>query len=164
MLTEERKHRILSLCKELVSIKSYSGEEGSVAQALKSYMLSNGYDDVLIDKYGNVIGKICGNRPGKKLLFDGHMDTVPVGNENDWTHDPFKPEVVDGKLYGRGTTDMKGAVSAFTVAAVFFCEDMKKDFAGEIYIAGLCGDWGGLSFEFKNRSKRKSRNCCGNIR
>ena len=137
MLTEARKQSIISLCKELVSIKSYSGEERFVAEALKGYMLSNGYDEVQIDHYGNVIGKICGNRPGKRLLFDGHIDTVPVGNENDWTHDPFKPEVADGKLYGRGTTDMKGAVAAFTAAAGFFGKDMKKNFAGEIYIAGV---------------------------
>lgn len=137
MLTEARKQSIISLCKELVSIKSYSGEERFVAETLKGYMLSNGYDEVQIDHYGNVIGKICGNRPGKRLLFDGHIDTVPVGNENDWTHDPFKPEVVDGKLYGRGTTDMKGAVAAFTAAAGFFCKDMKKNFTGEIYIAGV---------------------------
>ena len=100
-------------------------------------MEENGFDQVYIDKYGNIIGKIKGKRPGKKLLFDGHIDTVPVGNESEWTHAPFAPETCDGKLYGRGTTDMKGAVAAYTVAACHFAKDFDRDFAGEIYVDGV---------------------------
>ena len=112
MLNEARKEEVLELAKVLISQQSYSGHEGGVAAELEKYMKANGFDDVTVDKYGNIIGKIKGNRPGKKVLFDGHIDTVPVANPAAWVHDPFKGEVVDGKLYGRGTSDMKGAVAS----------------------------------------------------
>jgi putative selenium metabolism hydrolase len=137
MLSEERKNEVLDLCKKLISRKSYSGQEGEAAGALKQYMEAKGFDSVMVDEYGNVIGRISGKRPGKRILFDGHIDTVPVGNEQDWTHKPFEPEIAEGKLYGRGATDMKGAVAAFTAAAGFFAADRSRDFPGEIYVAGV---------------------------
>lgn len=137
MISEARQAEVLKLTEDVIAQRSYSGEEQGVAQVLRTYMESHGYDEVQIDKYGNIIGKICGNRPGPKVLFDGHIDTVPVANPTAWTHDPFKPEIVDGKLYGRGTSDMKGAVAAFTTAVAFYAEDTGKDFPGELYVAGV---------------------------
>lgn len=137
MYTQERKDAVIELCKRIVSKRSYSGEENEVADELKAYMQAQEFDEIKIDRYGNIIGKIKGNRPGKKILFDGHIDTVPVGQESDWIHKPFEPEIVDGKLYGRGTTDMKGAVAAFISAANFFATDRNRDFPGEIYVAGV---------------------------
>jgi len=55
------------------------------------------------------------------LVFAGHTDVVPAGDESAWTHPPFGGEVVDGALYGRGATDMKGAIAAFVAAA---CEHL----------------------------------------
>lgn len=136
-LTEQRQQEVIELCQNLIQAQSYSGEEQEVANRIKEYCLANGFDDVTIDKYGNVIGCIKGNRPGKKVLFDGHIDTVPVSDPSKWTHDPFKGDIVDGKIYGRGTSDMKGADAAFIAAANFFAKDLNKDFAGEIYIAGV---------------------------
>ena len=78
------------------------------------------FDEVLTDRYGNVIGKIKGKGEGPRILFDGHMDTVPVGNLQSWHHDPFGAELEDGKIYGRGTSDIKGAVAAFVAAAACF--------------------------------------------
>lgn len=128
---------VIALCKKLVSKRSYSGEENDVAKELCSYMKEQGYDEVTVDKYGNVIGVIHGKYPGKKILFDGHIDTVPVGNEAEWKHAPFAPEIEEGKLYGRGTTDMKGAVAAYTVAAAHFAKDTEREFAGDIYVDGI---------------------------
>lgn len=137
MFNETQQQEIIDLCQSVIQSRSYSGEEKEVADKLKAYCEANGFDDVTIDRYGNIIGCIKGNRPGPKVLFDGHIDTVPVGDINDWTHDPFAAKIVDGKIYGRGTSDMKGAVAAFTTAANFFAKDTNKDFAGEIYIAGV---------------------------
>lgn len=136
-LREERKKEVLDFCKKLIAARSCSGEEQEVAEELAQYMKNHFFDEVMVDKYGNVIGKIVGNRPGKRVLFDGHMDTVPAENPEAWTHDPFTPVVEDGKLYGRGTSDMKGAVSAFVSAAAYFLQDFGKDFAGELYLAGV---------------------------
>jgi succinyl-diaminopimelate desuccinylase len=53
---------------------------------------------------------------GPHLCYNGHTDVVPVGDEAAWTHDPFGAEIVDGKMFGRGTSDMKAANAAFVVA------------------------------------------------
>ena len=137
MLSEERKDAVISTVQELVKRRSYSGEEGEVAGYLQSAMLACGFDEVTVDRYGNVIGCLKGNRPGPKVLFDGHMDTVVVSDPSEWTHDPFAAEIVDGRMYGRGTSDMKGALGAMTCAAGFFGADTERDFAGEVYVAGV---------------------------
>ena len=137
MLTKEREEAVVSLCQKVIRQRSYSGEEQGVANVLKENMQAMGFDEVTIDKYGNIIGYIKGKRPGKKILFDGHIDTVPVTDETEWQYPPFAAEIHDGKIYGRGTSDMKGAVSAMTCAAANFAKDTDKDFAGEIYVAGV---------------------------
>ena len=137
MLNKEQEQAVVLLCQELVRQRSYSGEEGGVVKVLKANMEQMGFDSVTVDKYGNIIGCIKGNRPGPKILFDGHIDTVPVQDAGKWEHDPFAAEIVDGKVYGRGTSDMKGAVAAMTCAAANFAAATGKDFAGEIYVAGV---------------------------
>ncbi|WP_303690547.1 YgeY family selenium metabolism-linked hydrolase [Megamonas hypermegale] len=136
-MNETFKQEVIDLCQRLIRQKSYSGQEGGVAAVLKDYMRKNNFDTVTTDKYGNVIGCIKGNRRGPKILFDGHIDTVPVANETEWTYPPFAAEIHDGRIYGRGASDMKGAVAAMTVAAKYFKADYGSDFAGEIYIAGV---------------------------
>ncbi|WFA07771.1 YgeY family selenium metabolism-linked hydrolase [Tissierella sp. Yu-01] len=137
MLNKEREEKVIGLCQELIRAQSYSGEEDKVAEALKKNFEEMGFDDVVIDGYGNIIGHIKGNRPGKKIVFDGHIDTVPVSNIDEWSYPPFGAEIHDGKIYGRGATDMKGAVSAMACAAANFAKDTNKEFAGDIYVAGV---------------------------
>jgi len=137
MLTEERKSKLVNLCQELIRKQSYSGEENRVADSMKQAFAELGYDGSFTDCYGNIIGYIKGNRPGKRLLFDGHIDTVPVPDDSKWQHAPFGGELIDGKIYGRGASDMKGAVSAMMAAAAYFAADTKRDFTGEIYVAGV---------------------------
>lgn len=136
MLSKTREKEIIELCQELLRIQSYSGEEEKVAETLKLYFRKMGYDNVFLDEYGNIIGHLQGSRAGKNILFEGHMDTVPVSDLEKWTQNPFGGDIVDGKIYGRGSTDMKGALCAMVCAASYFAEDMKKDFAGNIYVAG----------------------------
>ena len=137
MLNKEQEQTVVRLCQELVKQRSYSGEEQGVVKVLKENMEQMGFDSVTVDKYGNIIGCIKDNRPGPKILFDGHIDTVPVQDAGKWEHDPFAAEIVDDKIYGRGTSDMKGAVAAMTCAAANFAAATGKDFAGEIYVAGV---------------------------
>ena len=137
MLEEQRKEELISLCQELIRNRSLSGEEENVALAIKNAFETLGYDECFVDSYGNVIGHIKGKREGKKILFDGHIDTVPVPDDTKWSHAPFSGERVDGKIYGRGTSDMKGQLSAMMAAAAFFAKDTNKDFDGDIFVAGV---------------------------
>lgn len=137
MLSTERQQEVIALCQELIRTQSYSGQENQVADKIKAAFCGLGFDEVVIDSYGNIIGKIKGKQPGKTILFDGHMDTVPVPDSSKWSHDPFGGTREDEKIYGRGTSDMKGALAAMICAAGFFAKDTKKEFAGDICVAGV---------------------------
>jgi len=137
MLTREREHQVVALCQALVRQKSYSGYEAGVVQRMKDAFAALDYDQVFVDSYGSVLGSVKGKRAGKTILLDGHIDTVPVPDESKWTHAPFGGELADGKIYGRGTSDMKGAVAAMIAAAGFFAADTKREFAGEIHVSGV---------------------------
>lgn len=137
MLNRQQQDELTALCRALIQRQSYSGDEQEIADDIRKYCLAAGFDRAEIDRYGNVIARIKGTRPGPCILFDGHIDTVPVGNLADWTHNPFAGEIDGGRLYGRGATDMKGAVAAFSYAAGEFISAHGHDFAGELCIAGV---------------------------
>jgi putative selenium metabolism hydrolase len=99
---------------KLVQIKSLSAHEKEVQQELKRQMEEAGFDEVKIDGMGNVIGRI-GN--GEKILaIDGHMDTVDMGNMENWNFDPLGGEIKDGFVHGRGTVDQEGGPAAFVTS------------------------------------------------
>ena len=137
MMNEARQQEVITLCRKMIQARSYSGEEAEAVVTLRDFCEHNGYTDVHIDKYGNCIAHIKGSRPGPKVLFDGHLDTVPVPDPSKWKHDPFGAEIEDNKIYGRGTSDMKGALAAMAAAGAFFARDLNYDFAGDIYVAGV---------------------------
>ncbi len=64
----------------------------------------------------DVVGILKGTGGGRSLILNGHIDTVTVEPREQWIHDPFGAEIEEGKMYGRGTTDMKGGVVAMTKA------------------------------------------------
>jgi putative selenium metabolism hydrolase len=137
MLTKEREQRVIVLCQTLIRQKSYSGHESEVASRMKQALQTMGFDAVFVDGYGSVLGRLRGKRPGKTILLDGHIDTVPVPDESKWTHLPYGGELAEGTIYGRGASDMKGAVAAMMAAASYFAADRNKEFAGEIYVSGV---------------------------
>jgi acetylornithine deacetylase len=64
----------------------------------------------------NVIGLLKGSGGGRSIILNGHMDVVPEGDPAQWQHDPYGGEVVDGRMYGRGTSDMKGGIVSMLYA------------------------------------------------
>lgn len=64
----------------------------------------------------NAVAVLKGTGNGRSLILNGHIDVVPVGDEQNWKHDPFSGHIEDGKLYGRGSTDMKGGTVALLMA------------------------------------------------
>ena len=137
MISEALQREVLDLLKQLIACPSLSGQEQGVADILKGYLTKNGFTTANIDRYGDLVAGAKGARPGMRLLFDGHIDTVPADNAGDWTTPPFEPVVRDGKLFGRGTSDMKGADAAFAVAAAQYLRKKGADFAGELWFAGV---------------------------
>jgi putative selenium metabolism hydrolase len=99
---------------KLIQQKSLSTQEKGMAGALRDMMLEAGFDEARIDGLGNVIGRI-GN--GKKVIaLDGHIDTVDLGNPENWHFDPLAGEIKDGFVHGRGSVDQKGGPAAFVTA------------------------------------------------
>ena len=94
---------------DLVRTQSFSSKERDVIAVIKREMKQIGFDEIRVDGLGNIIGRI-GNGP-RVMAFDGHVDTVYPGDLSQWTFDPFKPFVKDGKIWGRGTVDQKGGVA-----------------------------------------------------
>lgn len=79
-----------------------------------------GYSPSIMSYEGrpNVVGihQPVGPVKGKSLILNGHIDVVPVGADEMWTHPPFEPHIDGDKLYGRGSSDMKAGIVAFTMA------------------------------------------------
>ncbi|OGO40901.1 MAG: hydrolase [Chloroflexi bacterium RBG_16_58_14] len=106
---------LLAFAQELVRSKSYSGQEEQVAGTIAAKMEALGFDEVKIDRYGNVLGRVGDGE--RIILFDSHTDTVSVTDEDLWDVPPFSGEIVEGYLWGRGSVDMKSGASASIYAA-----------------------------------------------
>lgn len=95
----------------------------------------------------NVIARIEGSRPGPVVHFNSHIDVVPAGEG--WSVDPFAAIVRDGKVYGRGTCDMKGGMAASIIATQAYLA-LNPDFPGAIEISGTVdeesGGYGGVAY------------------
>ncbi|MEX2531457.1 MAG: YgeY family selenium metabolism-linked hydrolase [Gemmatimonadota bacterium] len=101
---------VVSCARELVRIQSYSGQEAEVARYVVARMEALGFDEVLLDGMGNVLGRVGDGE--RVLLLDSHMDTVEVPDEEAWRIPPFEGRIQDGLLHGRGSADMKAALAA----------------------------------------------------
>mgnify|MGYP000846053214 CR=1 FL=1 len=126
---------LVAFCREMIKKPSLSGRERDVADLLEREMRALGFDSVERDGYGNVIGRVRLGDGGKRILFEGHMDHVDVADPSLWTHAPYSADVSGGKIYGRGTTDMKGNLSAMTQAAGLAKRNL-RGICGEVVVAG----------------------------
>jgi putative selenium metabolism hydrolase len=124
-----------SFLQDLVRIPSFSCQEKEVAERLAAEMRAVGFDEVWTDRIGNVVGRI-GPGTGPRLLYNGHMDTVGVGDPAAWTHDPFGAEIENRVLYGRGAADMKGPLASLIYGAKALKASGLR-LAGDLYVVGV---------------------------
>lgn len=102
----------LELLRDLVRIPSESGKEEAVVARVADAMRELGLEPEVRGR--NVVATLDGG-DGPLLLLNSHTDTVPVGLG--WTMDPLAADIIDGKLYGRGSNDAKGCLTAMLLAA-----------------------------------------------
>jgi succinyl-diaminopimelate desuccinylase len=120
--------------------------EAPAAELVEAQMRAFGWDPIveLVDTgRPNVIATIDGDRPGRTLLFEGHTDVVTEGDEAAWSVDPFGAELRDGRIYGRGSADMKSGVAAMLFAADAVARS--GTFPGRIVVAALVDEEGMMS-------------------
>ncbi len=120
----------VGLLRELVAISSESGKEDAVVSRLEAVFKELGWSPI---RSGRNLHAMLGSQ-GPLLLLNSHTDTVPVG-EN-WTKDPLSAAIEDGKIYGRGTNDAKGCLTAMILgAANAFAKNAPK---GRVCVAATC--------------------------
>jgi succinyl-diaminopimelate desuccinylase len=152
---------VVELTKNLVKIPSVyrpgieGGNEEKVAQFTADYLRGLGIE-VHIEEVEpgrpNVIGIADSGRPGKTLLFEGHTDVVTEGDRDAWTYDPFSAEIINGRMYGRGTNDTKGNLACMITAVHSLLRD-NEEWNGKIILCIPC-DEEGMMIGIKNFIKR----------
>ena len=99
----------------MISHPSESCEEKEVVQCIKAEMEKLGFDKVEIDGLGNIIGWM--GEGDKIIAIDSHVDTVGIGNRENWTHDPYEGYETEEIIYGRGGSDQEGGLASAVYAA-----------------------------------------------
>jgi acetylornithine deacetylase len=130
---EDRRDELIALTRELVAFRSENPkllvdaeaqevgreQEAGCQSAMAGHFADLGAE---VDRFEalpgreDVVGTIRGAGDGRSLILNGHVDVVPAGDAGDWPHDPWGGEIADGKLWGRGSCDMKGGLAAGIVA------------------------------------------------
>ena len=138
----------LSLTKELIKIPSITPLDGGAIALVAKHLRSLGFRCTILnfkDKntapIKNLYARLGTSSPN--FCFAGHTDVVPTGNIKSWNVGPFSGTVKAGKIYGRGTSDMKGAIACFIAAVSEFLQNKKK-FAGSISFI-ITGDEEGVA-------------------
>jgi len=131
-LTDSQKEEITSFTRELVKLPGNSGDESRIAEKVIKKMQSLAYDEISVDECGNILGILKGAQPGPTIIFDGHMDVVPVHDRKQWKHDPYGGDISEGKIWGRGTADMKGALAAMICAPAYL---QRSGFSGTVLVS-----------------------------
>ena len=111
---------VLSLTRELVAVDTIDHDENHALAAVAPHLEEAGFGVTTVEHEpgrGTLIAEWHADAPTPPLCLSGHVDTVPLGGA-DWSRDPFRAEPDGDRLYGRGTTDMKGGVAAIVCAAI----------------------------------------------
>jgi succinyl-diaminopimelate desuccinylase len=113
----------VAIARELIRCRSITPDEGGALAYLQGLFARAGFEvhRAIFAEPGtapvdNLYARIGTSRPN--LLFAGHTDVVPPGNEGAWSHPPFAGEIAGDRLYGRGAVDMKGGIACFVAAAL----------------------------------------------
>jgi succinyl-diaminopimelate desuccinylase len=117
---------VIELTQNLIRCASVTPEDAGAQGVLRNRLEAAGFKCFSLpfgegeDRIENLFARIGTSAP--HLCYGGHTDVVPTGPVEQWTNDPFDPVIKDGILYGRGASDMKGSVAAFTCAAISYVE------------------------------------------
>jgi putative selenium metabolism hydrolase len=135
ILEEAKKNerQVAGFLRDLIATRSMSSQEGDVIQRIKQEMEKCKFDEITIDPMGNILGRI-GN--GKHVIaMDAHVDTVDVGNPDNWKVDPFLGDERDGIIYGRGACDMKGPLASIVYGGKII-KDLHLEGDYTLYVVG----------------------------
>ena len=108
---------IIQFLRDIVAIPSMNGELKEVGERIAAEMNKLGFDEVRFDKMGNIMGRIGDGE--RVIVYDSHIDTVGIGDRDNWEWDPFIGKVEDGILFARGAVDEKGSTPGMVYGLCF---------------------------------------------
>lgn len=160
---EENKEEYIKFLQNLIQTDSYNppGNEKNVAVKIENYLKKVDIDAKIFeydDNRANLIASLNDDYEHKNLLFNGHMDVVPPGSEDDWKYPPLSGYIKRNKyMYGRGTTDMKGGLAAM-VCALKLLKKLRLDFQGNLILNAVANEeMGGTGTEWSVNNPLKSK-------
>jgi len=132
----------IALLRDMVKIPSVTGDEAAIQKFMADYMRGIGLEvdmwetdweelkkhpgyrpvDRGYEGRPNIVATLKGTGGGRFLLLNGHTDVIPVGNGEGWSDDPWSAKIENGRIYGRGSCDMKSGVASHVLAVKFLKE------------------------------------------
>ena len=138
-ITEKTSNR-LKLLTDMINIDTTGGKEAALAEMLTERIANAGIECKLMpvdaDRV-NLVACLPGRSRGNRLVFNAHLDTVPVGSG--WTKDPFGAEIDMGKLYGRGSSDTKSSLAAMSMAMMEIAQE-RVGLEHDLVLLGTAGE------------------------
>jgi succinyl-diaminopimelate desuccinylase len=146
----DRKMEWLALLSELVGCPSENppGDTRAAAECVAAYLKRHGHAPEIVEPKPGMVNvvAVADRGAGGSMILNGHLDTFPVGDRSAWERDPFGGEIADGKIYGRGVSDMKAGLTASLIA---FCllSELRGSWSGRLTFAAVAdeetmGPWG----------------------
>ncbi len=159
---EDRREWALELLRRLIRIPSLEGAEKPCQEVVAATLRELGLDvdvwspsieelaahpayvptEIGYANRPNVVGALAGLGDGRSLILSGHVDVVPTGPPELWTHSPWSGHVADGRVYGRGARDMKGGVVS-NILAVAALQALGLRLAGDVRVASVVDEEAG---------------------
>lgn len=150
---DANRDKAVKFLQQIVSIPSVTGDEGKIQKFLSDYMKKFGLDvdmwesdwqalkkhpgyipvDLGYEGRPNIVATWKGTGGGRSLLLNGHTDVIPVGNGEGWSDDPWSAKIKEGRIYGRGSCDMKSGVASH-IMAVELLKAMGVKLKGDVLI------------------------------
>lgn len=137
-----QKDEQLQILKDLIQIQTPNGNELAVSEYIGK-LFDRYHVPYKIDRFddnrANLVAEIGEGKTDQVLAFEGHQDTVAVSDPDKWEHQPFEPFITDGKLYGRGSADMKSGLAAEVISLIELVAD-KVPIKGKIRLIATAGE------------------------
>lgn len=150
---DKNKQNAIRFLQEMVAIPSVTGDEAAIQAFVYSYMVKIGLDVDMWDTdweelkkhpgyrpvdrgyegRPNIVGTRKGKGGGRSLLLNGHTDVIPVGNGEGWSDNPWSAKIENGRIYGRGSCDMKSGVASH-ILAVQYLKEAGIELKGDVMI------------------------------
>lgn len=164
---ESDRQRIVGTCCDLVRFNTSSshGDTRNAMEYIKRFFRTEGIpvrEFAACKTMPNLLSGFRTNRRGRHLMLNGHLDTMPAGKEPGWTVSPWSGTIRDGKIIGRGVSDMKAGVTAMLFAYNYLWR-MKEKLSGQLSISLVSDEesgWGrGTGYLFKKVSEKMAADC-----